>query len=256
MAEPLFIILHTDCHTELKGLWDSYYFKQIQKRNRKTVNHPKIENTRKGRWPFGTKNVEILCLGAHGKYGTRSDAWGEQRHRQELWTAGNVVQVQMPEENKDTCRYYELLAMWHKLKCLRKTKTRAGIMKCWQCGTRSNARGEQRHKQELWNAGNVAQLKMPEENKDTCRNYELLVMLYKFKYWGEQRHMQVLWTASNVAQVKMPEENKDTGRNYEMLAMWHTFKCLRTKTQAGIMKCWHCSTRSNAWGEQRHMQEV
>ena len=172
MAEPLFIILHTDCHTELKGLWDSYYFKQIQKRNRKTVNHPKIENTRKGRWPFGTKNVEILCLGAHGKYGTRSDAWGEQRHRQELWTAGNVVQVQMPEENKDTCRYYELLAMWHKLKCLRKTKTRAGIMKCWQCGTRSNA-WEQRHRQELWNAGIVAHVQTPEENKDTCRKYRL-----------------------------------------------------------------------------------
>jgi hypothetical protein len=27
---------------------------------------------------------------------------------QELWTASNVAQVQMPEENKDTCRSYGL----------------------------------------------------------------------------------------------------------------------------------------------------
>ena len=48
------------------------------------------------------------CLGTHGKYRTRSNAWREQRHMQELWTAGNVAQVQMPEENKDTCRNYGL----------------------------------------------------------------------------------------------------------------------------------------------------
>jgi len=42
----------------------------------------------------------------------------------------NIAHVQMPEENKDTCRNYELLAMWHKFKCLRRTKTHAGIMDC------------------------------------------------------------------------------------------------------------------------------
>jgi hypothetical protein len=87
----------------------------------------------------------------------------------------------MPEENKDTCRNYELLAMWRKFRCPRRTKTHAGIMDCWQCGASSDAWGEQRHMQELWTAGNVAQVQMPEGNKDTCRNYGLLAMWRKFR---------------------------------------------------------------------------
>ena len=42
----------------------------------------------------------------------------------------------------------------------------------WKCGTNLNACGKQRHVG-LRTAGDVAQVQMPEENKDTCRNYEL-----------------------------------------------------------------------------------